>query len=62
MLLDSIPQKTVIYVKTSKGTFGPYQTRTLAEHYITSGMIPKDSSEFPEIIERLEDGRQMLLG
>ena len=62
MLTDSNPQKIVIYVKTSKGQFGPYPSRSLAEHYITTGMIPKNDGEQPEIMERLEDGRSMLFG
>jgi hypothetical protein len=62
MLTDSNPIKTVVYVKTSKGTFGPYPSRMFAEQMMVSGQIPKDSSEFPQIIERLEDGREILMG
>ena len=62
MLINSNTQKTIVYIKTSKGTFGPYPSRSLAEHFIATGTIPKSPTECPEIIERLEDGREMLLG
>jgi hypothetical protein len=62
MLIDSTPQNTVIYVKTSKGLFGPYASRGIAENSIVSGIIPKEPNEYPQIVERLEDGREALFG
>lgn len=62
MLIDSTPQKTVVYIKTSKGTFGPYPSRSLAEHMIITNQIPKDQNETVQIIERLEDGKEILFG
>lgn len=62
MLVNSAPEKTVVYVKTTKGTFGPYPSRMFAEQMMMSGQIPKEPNEFPQIVERLQDGREILLG
>ena len=63
MLVNSTtPSKTVIYVKTSKGLFGPYASRGIAENSIMNGIIPKGPNESPQIVERLEDGREALFG
>jgi hypothetical protein len=62
MLINSNQQQTVVYVKTSKGQFGPYPSRSYAESMLRDGLIPKESSEVAQIVERLDDGREMLLG
>lgn len=62
MLVNSTPERTVVFVKSSKGTFGPYPSRMFAEQMVMSGQIPKEPNELPQIVERLEDGREVLLG
>lgn len=62
MLTDSTPTKTSIFVKSSKGTFGPYPSRMFAEQMVMNGQIPKNPNELPQIVERYEDGKELLLG
>ena len=62
MIADSMPQKTVTFVRTSAGSFGPYPSRQYAEHMIASGQIPTKPGELPIIQEKFEDGREPLFG
>lgn len=61
MLANPFSQKTVFYVKTSKGIFGPYPSRYFAEHMVVLNQIPKNENENVEIIEKFENGTQLLL-
>lgn len=51
---------TKIFIKTSKGLFGPYPSKTIAEQQIINKTIPLTLNETPEIVERLANGSQML--
>ena len=63
MLTQTADQPSkIVYIKTSKGLFGPYPTRSLAEQMILSGQIPKEQNEMARIVERFSDGRELLLG
>jgi len=60
MLLTDRTLALKYWVKTTQGTFGPYGSKTLAEGASLS--VPRAAGEIPEIIERTNDGKQILLG
>ncbi len=60
MLLADEKTQLKFWIKTSQGTFGPYETRSLAES--ASLTVPRMLNEVPQILERTADGKQLLLG
>ena len=60
MLLANDTLQLKFWVQTSQGTFGPYETRSLAES--ASLTVPRMLYEVPQILERTADGKQLLLG
>jgi len=48
------------WVQTSQGMFGPYGSKNLAESASLS--VPRALNEVPQILERTDEGKQLLLG
>lgn len=59
-ILHANESSTVFYVVTSKGRFGPYQTRSLAE--AASFTVPKNETEVPQVEQKTQDGKDILFG
>lgn len=60
MLLTDNALEMKYWIKTSQGTFGPYET--LHQAQIASLSVPRALNEAPEIQHRTNDGKQMLFG
>jgi hypothetical protein len=60
MLLNDTAPALKYWVQTSQGLFGPYGTRSLAES--ASHAVPRMLNEVPQVLERTDEGKQLLLG
>lgn len=60
MLLMNDSNTLKYWVQTSQGLFGPYGSRNLAES--ASLAVPRMLNEVPQILERTDEGKQLLLG
>jgi len=60
MLLMNDTTTLKYWVKTSQGMFGPYGSKNLAESASLS--VPRALNEVPEILDRTDEGKQLLLG
>ncbi len=62
MIIDDNNNKTVFFVKTNIGVYGPYSSRTLAEMAIAMSQIPFTPGTEQTIMEKTETGQDILFG
>jgi hypothetical protein len=62
MLTNDNSSKTVFYVKTNIGTYGPYASRNLAEMAIATNQVPYTPGTPQTVMERTEGGQEILFG